>query len=207
MPESDNLLFAVGCVFLVTWYGVTRFANRRPTASRPHDSQASRPTISRDAHRAALEAEFRQAVPELVEEFPGGTVVCEECGDVFPAGVLYCSCGGETVEYEFEEEEAAQAEETTAPSTQQMDFLEERLVIVDIAENHWKASLMKSFLESHDIPCATGGNSSSGPYQFNIGPMGEVKIYVYEQHERVARLLLHDVFYSELKNKTDDGSN
>lgn len=186
IAESDNLLLAVGAVFLVTWYGVTRFTLRT------HDARGG-PAKRQADHaqaRAALAAEFEES-PAAETMFPGGTVACVCCGAVYPAGVLYCECGAECEEVEEPDDtmEPPLLEDQPALEAEGLD----ELVCIHVAENHWKATLLISFLNNHDIPCATRGTTSSGPYQFTYGPMSEVRLYVSRQHAEIAERLLHTV--------------
>lgn len=98
MSNSPTFLLAVSGVFLVAWYGVRR-VNRQNGPKLPvceHGSPEYR--LMADS---AIAAEFYEP-PEEDDPLPGGTVRCEDCHAVYPAGVLYCECGGETEEAEEE---------------------------------------------------------------------------------------------------------
>ncbi len=178
MATPAHVMIAISGVFLVAWYGTKRFDRRR--GAMPHLGMED-PLSDGYCHAAtaALGAELRE---DPVHEFPGGTALCRDCGIAYPAGVLYCECGGETAEQEDPDEPLAGDETITAPPAE--------LVCVHVADSAWKATLLKTLLATHDIPCATGGNAGSGPYQFSYGPLAEVRILVHLQHEREARALI-----------------
>ncbi len=193
------MLLAVGAIFLLTVYGVRRLRGQKCGRG------ALQPGIDRDPddYRLqalhALNAEFRETGtrPEYLKA--GGAVECPCCGAAYPAGTLYCECGTETVEMETEEEPeeeqkppeeySSQSEDETA-SAPSWEGPDPELVVVHIAESHWKASLLKSLLEANDIPCVTGGNVPSTVYQFPNMPLGEVRLFVREQDLEQAREIL-----------------
>jgi hypothetical protein len=185
MENSTHLLLTVGSVFLVTWYGVSRLRIDR-------SRRFGLPGELRDfrvAAATAVRAEFRQAA-ESHEMYPGGFVVCNHCGIEYPAGIAFCDCGHETVEAE-DMEEASAPVLPTAGETPDLEEAED-LVCIHVAENCWQASLLKSYLETHDIPCATGGQIAPGAYQFSVTPLSEVRLYVHTPHASRARQLLKE---------------
>lgn len=199
--QASPLVLAVGAVFLLTWYGVRRLRGGSIRLEPPPSSRhPGGPDDFRERALTALRAEFRDR-EEARARFlaAGGAVECEACGAVHPAGTLYCDCGGETCESEEEDEqpvpagEAGEADgEEPRPASAGSDEEEHGgdLVVVHIAENHWKGSLLRSYLESNGIPCITGGNVPSIVYQFNFTPLGEVRLYVHRAHADEARELL-----------------
>lgn len=184
MENSENILIAVGCVFLITWYGILNPV-RQPRLARPVRLDGLRPR--RHPARAVLVAEWRSETIGDMVEF-GGAVACRDCGTPYPAGTLTCDCGGACIE-----EEPAEQEEP-AEIIHSIDPDDDRLVCVHLAENGWTASLLKSYLAHHDIPCATGGNSLTGPYSFSSLPMGQVRILVLPEHAEQAGALIRRCF-------------
>lgn len=184
MSNSPSFLLAVSGVFLVAWYGVRRLNRQGPPRLPLAEPGSPEFRLMADS---AVAAEFHEPA-EREEPLAGGMVHCPDCERQYPAGVLYCECGAETAE--AEEHEDPSAPHHSDDSVEVLVEDEEKLVCVHVAENHWKASLLKGLLENHDIPCATGGNSSSSPYSFSIGYMGEVRIFVYTHHAPEARRLI-----------------
>lgn len=188
LPPANHVLLVVGGVLLVTWYGMHRLREWRPRDEESSGERFSRPMPP--AVATAFEAEFRPARPGADFLLPGGESICPNCGITYPAGILYCDCGSELVEEEDLEEPAAPIHEETDRVS--FDLGSEELVCVHVAETVWKAGLIKSYLEHHDIPCATLGNSSSGPYAMNIGHLAEVRILVHAHHADQARVLVSE---------------
>ncbi|MCC5875073.1 MAG: hypothetical protein JJU11_02530 [Candidatus Sumerlaeia bacterium] len=177
MAQPGHLLLAVGGVFLVAWYGIGRLGSARGDRRFPKVSPGSE-DFSRIS-RAAIAAEFHPAPTEMDDQdgFPGGTVYCP-CGqEKFPAGVLYCSCGRETEE---DPPPAAHDEDTFAPSD---------LVCIYVAENSWKAGLIRRLLRERHIPCTC---TLSEPLHsgFDYTPLGEVPLYVPAGQATFAQSLL-----------------
>jgi hypothetical protein len=66
----------------------------------------------------------------------------------------------------------------------------DELIVVHVANSPVQASLLKMYLESHDIECMTRGHVPSSVYHFNITPLGEVQILVRSGDAPRARSLL-----------------
>ncbi len=187
MPATSDIFLAVGGVFLVTWYGISRMAGNRPEQRTPPLPGSAQ---YRQSAQFAIAAEFAGNTP-LIETLPGGSVFCPDCRVEFPAGTIYCECGAETAELEdiddpipdFEFPKEDEGTPGLGPS-------EDGLVCIYIAENTWKASLLTSILENNDIPSATTGNAPVALYSFSYSPMMEVKIMVLETDAEQARELI-----------------
>ncbi len=194
------MILAVGAIFLLTVYGVRRLRGEKCGRSVPTAVPERDPDDFRLQARHALNAEFRDSTGEPAPPPAGGAVECPCCGEVYPAGTLFCQCGTETVEVEDDgaEEDNPAAGDTTTSSTNAAsspptrEVREQELVVVHIAGSHWKASLLKGVLEANDIPCVTGGNVPSTVYQFPNMPLGEVRLYVREQDAEAARSVLDE---------------
>ena len=61
---------------------------------------------------------------------------------------------------------------------------EEKLVEVYKAANEMEAQVIKSLLESFDIPCLLKSNAAPSVHMFTVDGMGEVKIMVWESNGR-----------------------
>lgn len=182
MTHSADLFVAVGGVFLVTWYGLSRARNRRSEGMclrlNPESEQFKAVAV------VALAAEFREEGRGL-ESLPGGSVFCPDCDARYPAGVLYCDCGVMTQE--------AQDGEDSSESPDPLE--DEELVCVHVVESSWKATLLMSFLESHDIPCAMSRAGSGSRHDLHNSLFGETRLWeikllvASEDAERAKELL------------------
>lgn len=185
MSNSASLLLAVGGVFLVTWYGVRQLRRERelrftaPSFRSPHEERTDHP---------ALLAEFTDRTRDSQEfEFAGGSVLCPNCAMEYPAGTIYCDCGTETAEAD-EMEEAESPEQWFNHTEDTADSL----VCIHVAESHWKAALLKSYLENHGIPCVTRGNVTSGLSHLNVTGGMDVRLMVPAEEATRGRALLRD---------------
>ena len=66
----------------------------------------------------------------------------------------------------------------------------EKLVEVYKANSEMEAQVIKSLLESYDIPCFLKSNAAPSVHVFTIDGMGEVKIMVLESMADSARELI-----------------
>lgn len=190
-PSSTSTpwLAAIGGAVLVTWYGFGRMQGKRREL--PGDDLL--PDEPERRHRAALalEAEFGAPAEHLHRRHAGGAVVCPSCRTDFHAGVLYCStCATATVEPEELDDQTPLRGESSQESTRTVG---DDLVCVHVAENTWKATLLKGYLETHDIACALGGNMTSALSEFNGPALGEVHLLVQTGDARRARQLLRTI--------------
>lgn len=170
MASTPSLTLALGGVFLVTWYGWRQM--HRKNGGRPRPPQPGTVEYCQSAS-VALAAEFYEP-PVAQADFPGGAVLCQDCGATYPAGQLYCECGGENQEPDELAEEGSHG--NTTASVRELD--ETQLVCIYVAESSWKAFLLRSFLESHDIACVTKGTVASGLLNFHYMGAEEVRILV-----------------------------
>lgn len=178
MAQPAHLLLAVGGVFLVAWYGIGRLGSSRGDRRFPKVTPGSE-DFSRIS-RAAVAAEFQPGPTDLEDEekFPGGVVYCHPCGEEYPAGVLFCSCGMET-------------EEDPPPSMTEDEesFSPTDLICIYVAENSWKAGLIRRLLRERQIPC-TCTLSDPPDSGFDYTPLGEVPLYVPARQASFAQSLL-----------------
>ncbi|CAN5260829.1 hypothetical protein BH09SUM1_BH09SUM1_27520 [soil metagenome] len=175
------MFVAVGGVFLVTWYGLSRMRGRG----------VEHLSVQESTHRAAQEiaitamkGEFRQSFPSF--EFAGGSVFCVCCAMEYPAGVLFCeACGLETAEAD----DGDDAQPMAHPAE------EVEMICVHIAESLWTASLLKNFLESHEIFCMIENpiprpRGESAPQALEEVHVGVTGVFVATADEAHARQLL-----------------
>lgn len=186
MANSTPLILAVGGVFLLTWYGFRQVREERvrrtalPTPGTPDYQHTA---------AVALSGEF-QAGLRSGDLFPGGAVLCPHCGIEFPAGVAFCDCGTETVDAdEFDDIEMPFS---PCGSDRDDEESEESLVCIHVAGSYWKASLVKSYLESHGIFCVTRGNVASTFSHPHLPGGGEVRLMVQPHEAGKARTLLEN---------------
>ncbi len=189
MAHPLHLVIAVTGFLVLTVLGL-RLIIARPVPKRrlPYASEEEYRALA----RVALEAELRE--PRYLEDAPeglpegrfdghGGSVFCRSCLRDFPAGTPYCKkCGDETAD---PEEIAAAWMESDAAA-----LVPDELIVVHVANSPVQASLLKMYLESHDIECLTQGHVPSSVYHFNITPLGEVQILVRSGDATRARSLL-----------------
>ena len=186
MQTSPSLFVAVGGVFLIAWYSLSR-----ARATPRHSMAAPPPMIApmREVAELAIASEFTDRTSP---NHAGGTVCCHDCGTEYPAGVLFCDCGGETAE--AEEEELCPADDLDA----QEPWCEQDYVCVFQAESSWQALLLKNYLESHSIPCRL---TNGAPFSFVEGseqgstdePIHGIQICVPSEDVSLASQLLTGV--------------
>ncbi|MBI1292515.1 hypothetical protein GC173_14950 [bacterium] len=145
MNDSTHAAIVIGGVMFLAWCGLGRLVRR----DRVRGFELT-PEQRAELCRAALASEFR---PHGIET-PGGSVSCLHCGTPYPAGVLYCDCGGETIDEE-EDSSSDVVEWLVAPE----------MVCVHRTENLWKANLLRSYLESHAIACTIQRGSEATPLE------------------------------------------
>jgi hypothetical protein len=68
----------------------------------------------------------------------------------------------------------------------------EKLVEVYKATNEMEAQVIKSLLESYEIPCLLKSNAAPSVHMFTIDGMGEVKVMVWDSMADRARGLIKD---------------
>ena len=69
----------------------------------------------------------------------------------------------------------------------------EKLVEVYKATNEMEAQVIKSLLESYDIPCFLKSNAAPSVHMFTINGMGEVKVMVWDSMaDRAKELIVSD---------------
>jgi hypothetical protein len=68
---------------------------------------------------------------------------------------------------------------------------DEKLVVVYKAANEMEAQVIKSLLESFEIPCVFKSNAAPSVHMFAIDGMGEVKVMVWESMAERARELIN----------------
>lgn len=177
VAHSGNLMLVIGGAALVAWYGFSRLSNARESRRFP-SLVAGSDQYSRIA-RAALAAEFRadQAAEEDPLQGAGGCVYCPCGSERAPAGVLYCSCGREM------------SEEPPEADARQGEVANEDLVCVYVANDSWRAALLRNYLRDHTIPCTctVGETANNG---FDYTPAGEVPLYVPATRAARAQRLL-----------------
>ena len=66
----------------------------------------------------------------------------------------------------------------------------EKMVEVYKAPNEMEAKVIKSLLESYDIPCFLKSNAAPSVHLFTIDGMGEVKVMVLESMAEEAKSLI-----------------
>ena len=66
----------------------------------------------------------------------------------------------------------------------------EKLVEVYKAANEMEAQVIKSLLESYDIPCLLKSNAAPSVHIFTVDGMGEVKVMVWERAADTAKKLI-----------------
>jgi hypothetical protein len=66
----------------------------------------------------------------------------------------------------------------------------EKLVEVYKAANEMEAQVIKSLLESYEIPCLFKSNAAPSVHMFTIDGMGEVKVMVLDSMADSARALI-----------------
>ena len=66
----------------------------------------------------------------------------------------------------------------------------EKLVEVYKAANEMEAQVIKSLLESYDIPCLLKSHAAPSVHMFTIDGMGEVKVMVWDSMVDKARNLI-----------------
>lgn len=176
MSDSGHVAVAIGGVMLLAWYGLSRLT-RREKAALPSWQM---PEFQHQA-TAALRAELHHDGTPI----GGGEVHCLDCGTPWPSGVLYCSCGGAT------------GEEDADPFEQLRDSLHREaspLVCVFVADTSWKASLLRSYLESNEIECVV--QSAVSTVHLTLAPAhryGALALYVEHGDAERARNLLAKV--------------
>jgi hypothetical protein len=182
MPDSTPLILAVGGVVLLTWYGIRQArverSQRLPLPARGTEQY-------QHLAESALSGEFR--LTPLSESFPGGTVLCPHCGIEFPAGTAYCDCGTETVEADEVEEP-----ECPEPLAECEDLPDDALVCIHVGGSQWKASLLRSYLESHGIACVVRGPVANAFSHLQLPGNDEVRLFVPSEEAARARALLLD---------------
>jgi hypothetical protein len=67
----------------------------------------------------------------------------------------------------------------------------EKMVEVYHARNEMEAQVIKSLLESYDIPCFMKSNAAPSVHAFTMDGMGEVRIMVLESLVPQARALIN----------------
>ena len=67
----------------------------------------------------------------------------------------------------------------------------EKLVEVYKASNEMEAQVIKSLLESYDIPCLFKSNAAPSVHMFAVDGLGEVKVMVWERMAERARELIN----------------
>ncbi|MCC6547209.1 hypothetical protein IT570_08580 [Candidatus Sumerlaeota bacterium] len=181
MENSTELLMAVGGVFLVSWFGASRLRiDRRNLPSlRMQLTQIDRAVL------AALHGEFQRTSHE--ESYPGGAVVCIQCGIEYAAGRVYCDCGNETID-------ADDFDDATCPigtgGFDESDASPQEMVCIHVADDYWQAALLKSYLESHGVDCATLVQGRPGIQHLSLLPKPQMGLYVQADSAALARQLL-----------------
>lgn len=66
------------------------------------------------------------------------------------------------------------------------------------------AELIRSFLEASGIPVLLSYESVSSAYSLNVGPLGEVRVYVPREHAEEARALLEAMDQNTIPPVSDD---
>ena len=66
----------------------------------------------------------------------------------------------------------------------------EKLVEVYKASNEMEAQVIKSLLESYEIPCFLKSNAAPSVHMFTINGMGEVRVMVWDSMADSARQLI-----------------
>lgn len=180
MENSTHLLLAVGGVFLVSWYGASRLRiERRLIPSLRGRLAAIDPVLL-----AALQGEFHREPAD--DGFAGGVVVCANCGIEYPAGHAYCDCGCATIDAD----DFADASSPVAHGGVGEDEASEGLVCIHVADDYWRAELLKSYLESHGVDCATLIQGRPGIHHLSMLPKPELGLYVPAESAALARQLL-----------------
>jgi hypothetical protein len=68
---------------------------------------------------------------------------------------------------------------------------DEKLVVVYKATNEMEAQVIKSLLESFEIPCVFKSNAAPSVHMFAVDGMGEVKVMVWDHMAERARELIN----------------
>jgi hypothetical protein len=171
MDDSTHVAIVIGGVMLLAWCGMGRMVRR----DRAPGGRVTGEHAAEQAH-VALAGEFRRT-PMLVA---GGEVACVQCGTPYPAGILFCDCGGETVE------EDAEGFEETEPREVSREFL-----CVHRSDNHWKAYLLRSFLESHAIACTVRRGAQATSLELvPLHRLGSYGLFVHPDDAASAEALL-----------------
>jgi hypothetical protein len=63
-------------------------------------------------------------------------------------------------------------------------------VVIETVHGELSANVLKSLLESEDIPVLLQAKSGASVYAFSVGKLGEVKILVPSEFEEKARELI-----------------
>ena len=73
--------------------------------------------------------------------------------------------------------------------------MSEKLVEVYQAAGEMEAQVIKSLLESYEIPCLLQSNAAPSAHMITIGRMGEVKVMVWDSMADRARKLIEGESY------------
>jgi hypothetical protein len=175
--ESAQTAIVIGGVMFLAWCGLGRWtqAGRIRPESVPDPQAAERAQV-------ALLAEFRMG-----DVVPGGdSVCCTSCGTPYPAGVLYCECGGIT-----EEDDDPDPNEWAERLAGLAPVPAAELVCIGRVDNFWKASLLRSYLENQGVPCAVQQGSGGPTIELvPLNRLGTFSLFVRQDDQHIARSLL-----------------
>ena len=82
--------------------------------------------------------------------------------------------------------------------------MSDRLVSVAVVSGNLEAEIIKSFLNSLDIPCLLSDEALGKVYGFGVGPLAEVEILVPPQHADEAREAMKGYWESAGKHSSEE---
>jgi len=82
--------------------------------------------------------------------------------------------------------------------------MKERLVSVAVVSGNLEAEIIKSFLNSLDIPCLLSNEALGKVYGLGVGPLAEVEVLVPPEHADEAREAMEGYWESAEKNRDED---